>query len=125
MQFVPSLKLRSSSGESRTLAIPIHYIHKPFIKAVEPQDEESVTMSPYNPGDETLMIHTALNVRKDLLDKQRHNGFNVSENEAIDCIPEPLYMFIRLLFGGVELLQERQNEVVSNNKKEEKIQRLS
>ena len=86
MQFAPSLKLRSSSGESRTLAIPIHYSHKPLIKAVKPQYEGSLTMSPYNPGDETLnMIHAALKVRKD---KPGHNGFNVSENEAIDCIPE-------------------------------------
>ena len=33
-------------------------------------------------------------------------------------------MFIRLLFGGVELLQKSQNEMVLNNKKEEKIQRM-
>ena len=57
-------------------------------------------------------------MRKDLLDKPGHNGFNVSENEAIDCIPESFYMFIRLLFGGVELVHESQNEVVSNNKKD-------
>ena len=70
MQFVQSLKRHSSFGESRMLAIPIHYSHKLLIKEVEPQDEDSLTMSPYNPDDETRnMIHTALKVRKDLLVK--------------------------------------------------------
>ena len=39
-----------------------------------------------------------------------HKGFSVSEDEAIPCIPDSLYMLLRLIFGGQEALEDASSE---------------
>ena len=47
-----------------------------------------------------------------------HKGFSVSEDEAITCIPDSLYMFLRLICGGQEVLEND-----SFNEREDVIKR--
>jgi hypothetical protein len=39
-----------------------------------------------------------------------HKGFSVSEEDAIACVPDSLYMFLRLLYGGQAALDDDSNE---------------
>ena len=42
--------------------------------------------------------------------KSGHEGFGVTEEAAIACIPDSLYMFLRLLFGGSCQLEAEEDE---------------
>ena len=66
------------------------------------------------------MVHTALKIQADLLNKPGHDGFNISE--AIDCIPDSLYMFLRLLFGGQKVLEEMDENNETSLEQEDKVQ---
>ena len=46
----------------------------------------------------------------DLMAKSGHEGFGVTEEAAIACIPDSLYMFLRLLFGGSCQLEAEEDE---------------
>ena len=46
-----------------------------------------------------------MKIRGDLMETPDQKGLGVSEQDAIDCIPDSLYMFLRLLFGGQRLLE--------------------
>jgi len=52
------------------------------------------------------LVHVALKIRGDLLDTPGHKDFSVSEDEAIDCVPDSLYMLLRLIFGGQKVLED-------------------
>ena len=93
MQFIPSL--RYGSIECRTLAVPVHYSHLPLVELIKTGEDDSLTMPTYKSDNDFFsMVHTALKIQADLLNMPGHDGFNISENEAIDCIPHSLYMFL-------------------------------
>ena len=52
------------------------------------------------------MVHVALMLRSDIMVQPRYEEFNVNEDEAISCVPDNVYMFLRLLFGGQTLLHD-------------------
>ena len=52
------------------------------------------------------MVHVALMLRSDIMAQPRYEGFNVNEDDAISCVPDNVYMFLRLLFGGQTLLHD-------------------
>ena len=52
-----------------------------------------------------LMVHVALKLRSDILAQLSHQGLNVCKEDAIACVAESLYMFIRLMIGGQSLLE--------------------
>ena len=57
-------------------------------------------MPKFEPEDIFLsLVHVALKLRRDLLEKPGHAGFEVSEEKAMNCIPESLYMFLKILYG--------------------------
>ena len=45
-------------------------------------------------------------LRSDIMAQPRYERFNVNEEEAISCVPDNVYMFLRLLFGGQTLLHD-------------------
>ena len=51
------------------------------------------------------MVHVALQIRGDMLSHLKPDGLEISENRAIDSIPDNLYMFLNLLLGGQCLLE--------------------
>ena len=50
------------------------------------------------------LIHVALQIRGDVIATPGHEGFDVTEAAAIDCVPDSLYMFLNVLLGGPTLL---------------------
>ena len=51
------------------------------------------------------MVHVALKLRSEILGQPTHKGLNVCKEDAIACVPDSLYMFIRLMLGGKSLLE--------------------
>ena len=49
------------------------------------------------------MVHLALKLRSHILDLDSYKDFHISEDDAISCVPESVFMFIRLLLGGQNL----------------------
>ena len=49
------------------------------------------------------MIHVALNLISDILSHPAYEGVNVSEEEAIKCVPDSLHMFLNLMIGVIIL----------------------
>jgi hypothetical protein len=57
------------------------------------------------------MVHVALRLRSDIQTHQKDTGFSVNEEEMIACVPESVFMFIRLMFGGLSLLEGDQEDM--------------
>ena len=81
---------------------------KVFETAIATEDEllETQNILKYHPAqeDEFLsLVHIALKIRGDMVAKAGHKGLSVSEDGAIACIPESLYMFLCLLYGRQSL----------------------
>ena len=68
--------------------------------------DDSLTMPTFEPHKDIFLslVHAALKIRGDLMEEPGLLSLSVSEQDAIDCVPDSLYMFIRLLFGGQKLL---------------------
>ena len=68
--------------------------------------DDLLTMPTYEPHEDIFLslVHVALKIRGDLMEEPGLLSLSVSEQDAIDCVPDSLYMFIRLLFGGQKLL---------------------
>jgi hypothetical protein len=49
-----------------------------------------------------------------MLETPGHKGFSVSEDEAIPCIPDSLYMLLSLIFGGQEALEHVEDDSSEN-----------
>lgn len=62
-------------------------------------------MKVYKPGDSEFLelVHVALKIRSDVLAQPRPKGLDISEDAVMACIPDSLYMFIRLVVGGQDL----------------------
>lgn len=54
------------------------------------------------------MVHVALRVRRDLLDTPGHSSswHNLNQDHVDQVIPNSLYLFLRLLFGGIDMVHE-------------------
>ncbi len=48
----------------------------------------------------------ALKLRGDILHHKKYEGLKVCPEQALACIPDSLYMFLRVLLGGDEVLNE-------------------
>ena len=100
--------------DPRTLLVPTKYQYIPF-SAMAKEDDSELTIPTFKheQNDSFLsMVHVALRIRGDILSHPRPEGIDISENRAIDCVPDSLYMFLNLILGGQKLLEE---EVESNH----------
>lgn len=71
------------------------------------EEEESCAIPIYQSPDEGFleMVHVALKLRADILAHPKYTGFVVNQDEMIACVPESVFMFVRLMFGGHNLLE--------------------
>lgn len=78
----------------------------------EDEDESEKTLPQYVPTDDSFLslVHVALKIRQELIETPGHKGFSVSEDDAIACVPDSLYMLLRLIFGGQEALENDNSE---------------
>ena len=98
--------------------MPIKFSHI-FVSQVLNQQTQSEPVIPvYQPDerDDFLMVHVALKLCPDILAQLSHHGLNVRKENAIACVPESLYMFIRLMIGGQSLLENGLNDCDDNDK---------
>ena len=118
--------LERSPSERLSLLIPTKYANIAVSKlANESADtDDLLTMPTYKPHEDIFLslVHVALKIRGDLMEKPGLEGLGVSEQDAIDCVPDSLYMFLRLLFGGQKLLQ---GETVEEKEAEARYKVLS
>jgi len=78
--------------------------------------DEKVTMPQYFPGREDILlslIHAAFKIRSEIMLTPGHTGLSVSEKDVIACVPDSLFMFLSLLFGGQTILED-ETDVVQN-----------
>ena len=95
-------------SDRKSVLVPKHYAHVPIGKMTISEEATECRMIPQfkSKEDEFMsMVHVALKLRADILVHPPHQGFVVHEDDAIDCVPKDLYMFVRLLFGGQELFE--------------------
>ena len=69
-------------------------------------DDDMLSMPTYQHDDDTFLslIHIALQIRSDVIVTPGHEGLDVAEAAAIDCVPNRLYMFLNVLLGGQTLI---------------------
>ena len=93
------------------LLIPRQFHHVPLSHFLS-EEEDTSTIPPYDPPDEGFleMVHVALKLRGHIMAHPKYTGAVVSEAEMIPCVPESLFMFMRLMFGGLSLLTESPDE---------------
>ena len=51
------------------------------------------------------MVHVALKLRSSILSYSVKEGFDINEEKIISSVPDNLYMFLCLVFGGQTLLE--------------------
>jgi len=95
---------------NETIMFPINYL-KEGISSIIHQNENELQEQmipkycPENENEFLSLVHVALRLRGQLLEKTGYHGISVTEDAAIKCIPEDLYLFLCLLFGGQDLLE--------------------
>ena len=97
-------------SECKTMPIPTEYQPTAVLKLEDEtqEAEETITLPRYEPDDDITLslIHVALKIRGDMMAAPGHKGFSVSEDEAITCVPGSLYMLLKIMFGGQEVLED-------------------
>ena len=97
------MALHNQAVEDRqTLLIPTKYAHISTSKLAT-EDLKSPLLH-FQPKDD--VFGDGLMLRSNIMAQPRYKGFNANEDEAISCVPENVYMFLRLLFGGQTLLHD-------------------
>ena len=88
-----------------SLLIPTQYVNL-AVSQLATETDELLTMPTYAPHEDIFLslVHVALKIRGDLMEAPGYPGFEICEQHATDCVPDSLFMFLRLLFGGQKLL---------------------
>jgi len=106
-------------NEPRSVLVPSKFRHIPVSVMVKEDTSDVNRLIPsfkHEDNDTFLsMVHTALRIRGDMLSHPKPQGIDISEDRAIDCIPNSLYMFLNLLLGGQRLLED--DELDEDNNK--------
>jgi hypothetical protein len=87
------------------------------------EEDEGLTMPNYDPKDTFFLqlVHVALKIRGDLIGMDSHVGLSVSEDDAINCVPDSLFTFLNLVYGGQDILNQDGNPEDSKSTKQTKI----
>lgn len=93
------------------LLVPRKMVHLPFSDFMS-EEVEFYAIPVYQSPDEGFqeMVYVALKLREDILAHPKYTGFVVNEDKMIACVPESLFMFIGLMFGGHSLLERSPND---------------
>ncbi|XP_063763531.1 uncharacterized protein LOC134880508 [Eleginops maclovinus] len=102
-------------SERKTILIPTKYANTVANTAVlemMDEDESEKTLPQYVPTDDSFLslVHVALKIHQELIETPGHKGFSVSEDDAIACVPDSLYMLLRLIVGGQEAFENDNSE---------------
>ncbi len=100
--------------ERKTILIQKNLARTVFQNTLE--DSQQDTIPPYKPEDNATLslVHIALQIQAYIMSTHSHRGFFVSEDDAISCVPDSLYMFLRLIFGGQNVLADWNTDVDDN-----------
>ncbi|CAH3188967.1 unnamed protein product [Porites lobata] len=104
-------------AERQTVLVPIKFSHIPVSEVLNQQTQSESRIPIFQPDerdDFLSLVHVALKIRSDILSQPSHQGLNVSREDALACVPESLYMFIRLMLGGQYLLENGSNDKKRN-----------
>lgn len=120
--FIIFVQPKGGPSERETLLVPVRYNGVAIASLSEALDE-NLTVPSYEPEDDIFLslIHVALKLRGDLMEKPGHAGFGISEDNAISCIPESVYMFLKLLYGGPCQLEKQPNEETEDEVLKQKV----
>ena len=101
-----------SVQKRQTLLVPVKFGHLSMYSrlthdAADEEDQEDSSMHIYQSNDNSFleMVHLALKLRSDILQEDVYKGFVINEDKMITCVPQSLYMFLRLMFGGQKILE--------------------
>ena len=96
----------NAPSERRSVLVRLKFGHIPVSNMTQTDEEAAATLTipTYQPQEEDeflSMIHIALTLRSDILSHPAYEGVNVSEEEAIKCVPDSLYMFLNPMIGVI------------------------
>ena len=96
-----------SFGQRKTaILIPKAFSQVPIAKLIENKDNCNDT--PFTMQNQTNdfieLVHVSLKLRADILSHPKYTGISVNEDEIISCIPENLFVFLKVMFGGQNVL---------------------
>ncbi len=102
-------KLHSQLGDAFTFFQPLNRCVEERKTILIPKNDTNTleesqqdTIPPYKPEDNATLslVHIIIQIRADIMSTRNHRGFSVSEDDAISCVPDSLYMLLLLIFGG-------------------------
>ena len=87
------------------------------------EEDEGLTKPNYDPKDNFILqlVHVALKIRGDLIGMDGHVCLSVSEDDAINCVPDNLFTFLNFVYGGQDILNQDGNPEDSKSTKQTKI----
>ena len=102
---------KSKEQDKGTVLIPSEFSHIP-ISLLLSRKEQDCMIPLHRSGDDIFLslIHVALKLRSDILSHPPHKGFELSREAEFKCIPESLYMFLKILYGGQSVLENDKEE---------------
>ena len=110
--------------EPETLLIPVGFEHVPFSTLLSEEEELNLIPKYQAPEGFIEMIHVALKLRGDILKHPTYKGFVVNEDEMISCVPNSLFMFLWLMFGGPSLLEADPDDVADDTEQDDSQARI-
>ena len=118
--------LEKSPSERQSLLIPTKFANVALSKLANERTDtdDLLTMPRYEPQEDIFLslVRAAMKIRRDLMEEPGLRSLSVSEQDAIDCVPDSLHMFLQLLFGGQKLLH---GETVEEKEAEARCKVLS
>ncbi|KAK3917998.1 Sialidase [Frankliniella fusca] len=104
------------NSERETLLIPQKFSHTLTVKSA--YGDHECTMPPYTPPENSnfnAIVHTALRLRSTLENVKGHIGANVEKSDALSLIPQDLHLFLSIMLGGTDGLQQIENQRDEND----------
>ena len=56
------------------------------------------------------MVQVALKLRADILSHPHFQGFEISKHATFSCMPDNLFMFLKILYGGQDTIENCCND---------------
>ena len=116
-----SFEFVNKLNDNETVMFPINHF-KEGIASIIQQNKKEIEESiipkyrPENNDEFLALVHVALSLRGELMAKPGYTGVSVTEDAAVGCIPENLYLFLSLLFSGQDFIDIGENENFESGK---------
>lgn len=79
--------------------------HIRISKFLTQEQDHHYVIPVYSRDDNFLsLVHVALKLRLDILTHSQYKGFKVSKKAVRSCIPDGVFMFLKVLFSGKNVL---------------------